>query len=452
FRDLRNELGRFETHLERLIDDKQRLYTEVRGRVEFQYDAPGGFDRSRVKGVCAKLFDVKPEFTRYAKALEVAAGGKLYHICVDDPQTAKVLMSDPNSRQMRRRQHFVPLSKVQTRVPTPQQIAGAKSAATSVGGECMPALDIVDCPNCYTKVVEYLFGSTFICDNTDTGKAVTFHPQVRAKSVTQDGDTYDPSGSLTGGSSSNGNDYTILRTLCEHFARCKEERELNAEIEKLNVEISRHQKTKGAWENLDREHRDLELELGNVTCRIRSHPYHALHQEIEELNSQIDEHEKSIGELEPEKERLAAEVSRLQEEVASLGGNQEEQIKKLKDEIERVKAQENRLREQQEAQSAKVGDMEIEKESIERDVEALEASMSGQTLDELKGELEGLEAAHQRSKDKHQSIEDKLAGMNQSRQAVQDDIDALENKLVESKEAKASAESEVGRIHLHRFN
>ncbi|KAF4743753.1 Structural maintenance of chromosomes protein 2, partial [Perkinsus olseni] len=327
FRDLRNELGRLEARLERLIEDKQRLYSEVRNRVEFQYDSPGGFDRSRVKGVCAKLFDVKPEYAEYAKALEVAAGSRLYHICVDDPQTAKVLMSDPGSRQMRRRQNFVPLSKIQTRVPTPQQLAGARSAAASVDGECIPALEAVDCPECYSKVVEYLFGATFLCDTSDTGKAVTFHPQVRAKSVTRDGDSYDPSGSLTGGSSSGGNEYSVLRTLCEHFSRCKEERQLNGEIEQLNVEISRHQKSKGAWDNLDREHRDLDTQLGSVSCRIRSHPYHALHQEIEELNAQIEEHEKSIEELEVEKERLAADVDRLQEEVASLGGNQEEQIR-----------------------------------------------------------------------------------------------------------------------------
>ncbi|EER05366.1 structural maintenance of chromosome, putative [Perkinsus marinus ATCC 50983] len=445
FRDLRNELGRLEARLERLIEDKQRLYSEVRNRVEFQYDSPGGFDRSRVKGVCAKLFDVKQEYAEYARALEVAAGSKLYHICVDDPQTAKILMSDPSSRQMRRRQNFVPLSKIQTRIPTPQQISGAKRAAASVNGECVPALDAVDCPECYTKVVEYLFGATFLCDTSDTGKAVTFHPQVKAKSVTKDGDSYDPSGSLTGGSSSNGNDYSVLRTLCEHFARCREERQLNGDIEQLNVEISRHQKSKGAWENIDREQRDLDSQLGSVSCRITSHPYHTLHQEIEELSVQIEEHEKSIEELEVEKERLAAEVGRLQEEVASLGGNQEEQIRKLKEEIERVKAEESSLRGQQEAQAAKVGDMEMEKESIERDVEALEASISGQALEELRGELEGLQAAHERSKEKHQAIEDKLAGMNQSRQTVQDDIDALEAKLVELKESKAAAESEVKR-------
>ncbi|KAF4707980.1 Structural maintenance of chromosomes protein 2, partial [Perkinsus olseni] len=79
----------------------------------------------------------------------------------------------------------------------------------------------------------------------------------------------------------------------------------------------------------------------------------------------------------------------------------------------------------------------------ERDVEALEASMSGQTLEEMREELGSLQTAHNRSKEKHQAIEDKLAGMNQSRQAIQDDIDALENKLVDLKEAKAAAESEV---------
>lgn len=33
--------------------------------------------RSRVKGVCAKLFDVKQEYAEYARALEVAAGEQI---------------------------------------------------------------------------------------------------------------------------------------------------------------------------------------------------------------------------------------------------------------------------------------------------------------------------------------------------------------------------------------
>lgn len=48
--------------------------------------------------------------------------------------------------------------------------------------------------------MEYVFGSTLICADADTAKMVTFDPAVRMKSVTLEGDVYDPSGTLSGGS------------------------------------------------------------------------------------------------------------------------------------------------------------------------------------------------------------------------------------------------------------
>jgi structural maintenance of chromosome 2 len=48
--------------------------------------------------------------------------------------------------------------------------------------------------------MEYVFGSTFVCEDADTAKRVTFDPAVRMKSVTLEGDVYDPSGTLSGGS------------------------------------------------------------------------------------------------------------------------------------------------------------------------------------------------------------------------------------------------------------
>lgn len=49
--------------------------------------------------------------------------------------------------------------------------------------------------------MEYVFGNTLVCEDADTAKRVTFDPAVRMKSVTLEGDVYDPSGTLSGGSS-----------------------------------------------------------------------------------------------------------------------------------------------------------------------------------------------------------------------------------------------------------
>lgn len=48
--------------------------------------------------------------------------------------------------------------------------------------------------------MDYVFGSTLICEDAETAKRVTFDPAVRMKSVTLEGDVYDPSGTLSGGS------------------------------------------------------------------------------------------------------------------------------------------------------------------------------------------------------------------------------------------------------------
>lgn len=55
------------------------LSAQVEGRLNFDYSDPErGFDRSRVKGLVARLVDVKDPV--HSTALEVAAGGRLYQV------------------------------------------------------------------------------------------------------------------------------------------------------------------------------------------------------------------------------------------------------------------------------------------------------------------------------------------------------------------------------------
>lgn len=74
--------------------------------------------------------------------------------------------------------------------------------------------------------MEYVFGSTLVCADAQTAKTVTFDPSVKMKSVTLEGDVYDPAGTLSGGSAlqSNGvllslqrlNELTKELTIQEH--------------------------------------------------------------------------------------------------------------------------------------------------------------------------------------------------------------------------------------------
>ena len=83
--------------------------------MDFRFrDPEAGFDRGRVKGVVAKLVQVKDQAA--ATALEVAAGGKLYQVVVDTEATAKALLA---KGQLRNRVTIIPINKVRALPPFP---------------------------------------------------------------------------------------------------------------------------------------------------------------------------------------------------------------------------------------------------------------------------------------------------------------------------------------------
>ena len=54
------------------------------------------------------------------------------------------------------------------------------------------------------NAMKFVFGPYMVCDTPETAKQITFHPNVRVKTVTKEGDLYDPAGTITGGSAPKG--------------------------------------------------------------------------------------------------------------------------------------------------------------------------------------------------------------------------------------------------------
>ena len=69
----------------------------------------------------------------------------------------------------------------------------------AVPGKARLALQLVGHPREVEKAMAYVFGDVIVCDDAVTAKAVTFGDGIRVRSVTLDGDVYDPSGTLSGG-------------------------------------------------------------------------------------------------------------------------------------------------------------------------------------------------------------------------------------------------------------
>jgi hypothetical protein len=78
-------------------------------QLDFNYTPPPGFDTRKVKGLIASLLALKPEDHGKSTALEIAAGGKLYNVVVEDERMGKDL---PERGGIKRRVTLIPLNKI----------------------------------------------------------------------------------------------------------------------------------------------------------------------------------------------------------------------------------------------------------------------------------------------------------------------------------------------------
>lgn len=107
--------------------------------------------------------------------------------------------------------------------------------------------------------MEYVFGSTLVCEDADTAKRVTFDPSVRMKSVTLEGDVYDPSGTLSGGSSPQSSG--VLVTLQKLNELTKEVEQHETQLQKLQAVMA---KEKQKLDTARRMKQELDLKTHEI--------------------------------------------------------------------------------------------------------------------------------------------------------------------------------------------
>lgn len=123
-----------------------------------------------------------------------------------------------------------------------------QAAQTAAGDKVRTALSLVGYPDEVAKAMEYVFSDTLICDDSDSAKRVTFNREIGVKSVTLQGDVYDPSGTLSGGAAPSSNH--VLVSVQELLDA---ERNLQTAVTRLRSLEQEEARTKGvrdAWKTL----------------------------------------------------------------------------------------------------------------------------------------------------------------------------------------------------------
>ena len=182
--------------VDQMQDEYDTASAKVEARLNFEFrDPERGFDRSRVKGLVAKLVRIQDK--THATALEVAAGGKLYQVVVDNEQTGKLLLGKD---VLQKRVTILPLNKISNHTIDSRRMDLSREVARAHGGSAHLALELVGYSEEVTRAMQYVFGNAIICDTSAVAQAIAFDKNIRCRTITLDGDTYDPAGTATGGS------------------------------------------------------------------------------------------------------------------------------------------------------------------------------------------------------------------------------------------------------------
>lgn len=319
--DMYKEESTLQQDIRKLLEQADAMKRKV-ANIDFNYSDPTpGFDRSRVKGLVAQLFTLDNNHTNAGTALEICAGGRLYNVVVDTEVTGTELLQ---KGKLKKRATIIPLNKIAAFRASAEKIGAAQKIAP---GKVDLALSLVGYDDEVSTAMEYVFGNTLICADAETAKRVTFDPAVRMRSITLEGDSYDPSGTLSGGSSPNSSG--VLVTLQKFNELTKE---LNAKKRVLSELQSTMLREKKKLDQARKIKQELDLKSHEIKLteeQIGSNSSSSIIQEVENMKQNIIQLKSDLAEAKKRQEEATKDVKRIEKDMKDFNNNKDAKLVEL---------------------------------------------------------------------------------------------------------------------------
>ncbi|MEE6507885.1 hypothetical protein FKM82_017223 [Ascaphus truei] len=395
-RDLSRNVNRLRENYDSLMSRFPNLQFEYR-------DPEKNWDSNRVKGLVASLISVKDLST--ATALEVVAGGRLYNVVVDTEVTGKKLLE---KGELRRRYTIIPLNKISARRLGPETIKVAKNL---VGADNVNlALSLVGYESDLQKAMDYVFGTTLVCDTMDHAKKVTFDKRIQTKTVTLGGDTFDPQGTLSGGArSQNASVLTKLQELksVQDELRAKEA-ELHAveqELAGLKNTVEKYRQLKQQWE-MKSEEADL------LQTKLQQSSYHKQQEELDTLKQTIEESEETLKKTKEVQKKAEEKFKVLEHKMKNAEAEREKELKQAQQKLDTSKKK---------------------------------ADASSKKMKEKQQEVEALVLELEEMKREQAAYKQQIEAVDEAMKAYQEQVDTMSSEVAKHKEAVKKAQEELAK-------
>ncbi|CAG7869886.1 unnamed protein product [Brassica rapa] len=435
---------------QRLKDIVRDLSAQL-ANVQFTYRDPvKNFDRSKVKGVVAKLIKVNDRSSM--TALEVTAGGKLFNVVVDTEDTGKQLLQKGD---LRRRVTIIPLNKIQSHlVPSRVQQAAVRLVGK---GNAELALSLVGYSEEIKNAMEFVFGSTFVCKTTDVAKEVAFNRDIRTPTVTLEGDIFQPSGLLTGGSRKGGGELLRqLHDLAEAETKLQVHQKRLYEIEaKINELKPLQKKFTDMKAQLELKMYDLSLFLK----RAEQNEHHKLGEAVKKLEEEFEDMRSQIKEKEGRYKSCADTVSTLEKSIKDHDKNREGRLKDLEKNIKSIKARIQASSKDLKGHENERERLVMEQEAVVQEQSSLESQLASlrtqistmaSDVDKQRAKVDAIQKDHDQSLAELKLIHEKMKECDTQISGFVADQEKSLQKVSEMKLEKKKLQNEVTRMEMEQ--
>jgi len=292
---------------------------------------------AKIRGVHAPLMQLGKVDKEYATALEVAVGGRMSHIVVDDQHVASVCIELLHSANAGRAT-FVPLNKI---VKAPSSLNLPKDK-----GVIDFAINLIDFDDEYINAFFYAVGDTLVVEDQATAHKL----MGKFRMVTLNGEIFEKSGSITGG--------TVKKSGLK-FSQNDDEELANFKS-KLEEMVNRYKSLVIKKQDLEKKLDKIRVEYSSSMTEYNKAQLElkVMHKDFDTNQASIDEKTEIIKNTEPRIEEISKKLDKMEEELITISEQMtdcntkiedveklmnNEELKKLKEQTESVEFEIKRL-------------------------------------------------------------------------------------------------------------
>lgn len=266
---------------------------------------------AKLEGVHAPLMQLGTVDEEYSLALDIAFGGRLAHIVVDDTHAAYVAMELLNSTRVGKAT-FIPLNKVK-KAPSKLQLPKNKGVIDF-------AINLVDFDDMYLDAFFYAVGDTLIVEDVEAAEQLI----GKYRMVTLDGKLYEKSSAITGG---------YIKKSMFGFGQ-NDDKELEAAKAKLDELQKKYEESvirqKGLEEKLEKiraaytssytEYSKSNIELNNMSSQFENSQklLEVKKSFVKENSSKEQKLALELDKIESKRVELADQIAQFQDKLAEL--------------------------------------------------------------------------------------------------------------------------------------